>query len=125
MVSSSSLTLAKVLTDAGTSWKLENQPAAFQDMTFGAITLIAKTLVSLATMSVEVIEDAANLDSVVTNAMGAVMALELDRACLRGDGSGASPVGIRNTPNIQTIDLGVNGAGLSAAAGYSFWSQAV
>jgi HK97 family phage major capsid protein len=125
MVNSNSLTLAKVLTDAGTSWKLENQPAAFQDMTFGAITLIAKTLVSLATMSVEVIEDAANLDSVVTNAMGAVMALELDRACLRGDGSAASPVGIRNTPNIQTVDLGANGAALSATAGYSFWSQAV
>jgi HK97 family phage major capsid protein len=125
MVNSNSLTLAKLLSDVGVGWKTENQPGSFADATFGAITLEARTLMSLASMSIELVEDSANLDNVVQNSMGSAIALELDRACLRGDSGGASPTGIRNTPNIQTVDLGVNGAALTAAAGYSFWSQAV
>jgi len=51
--------------------------------------------------------------------------VEMDRAGLRGDGTGGSPIGIRNQPNVQLIDLGTNGATLTSTTFYPQWSNAV
>ena len=116
-----SLVFAKLLKDISAQWKQENASANLDLLNFGKITLNAKTLIALASTSVELIEDATNLDSIVMNSMAQSLALELDRAALRGDGTASTPVGIKNTPGIQLIDLGVNGAQIS---NFDSWSSA-
>lgn len=116
---SSSLRLGKLTGDPTASWKVENAAASFSDPLLGGIELNAKTLVALVSMSVELVEDAGNLESLVENSMSEAVALALDLASLRGDGTAASPVGIRNTAGIQSIDLGTNGAQLTNYSNFS------
>ena len=75
-------------------------------MTFGRVVLRARTLVALTKSSVELWEDAKNLDSVVSSALSAALALEIDRAALRGGETAGpvEPVGIRFSTGIQTTD---------------------
>ena len=100
------LALAKLDSDPTAAWKGENAAATDSDMTFGRVVLRARTLVALTKSSVELWEDAKNLDSVVSGALSAALALEIDRAALRG-GETAGPVeptGIRFSTGIQTTD---------------------
>lgn len=119
---SSTLTIAKQLTDSTSSWKAEAAALTPSDLTFGSVVLTARTLMSICKMSIELFEDAQNIDDVVMNAISNSLALELDRAALRGDGSGASPKGILNQTGIQTYSMGANGA---APTNYDPFSQAV
>ena len=126
----STLAIAKLQADPGIGWKVENQPGNFSDATFGLIRLSARTLMALCSASVELVEDASNLDTVLKNALGKVLALELDRAALRGDGSAASPLGIKNTSlglagGVQLIDLGTNGAQFTSTTTFNQFSQAM
>jgi HK97 family phage major capsid protein len=107
-------TLAKLTADPGFGWKVENQPASFADATFGKVVLTARTLMALCSASVELIEDAGNLDGILRHSLAMALALELDRACLRGDGSAASPVGIRSAQGVQILDQGTNGTSFSS-----------
>ena len=115
------LSIAKVASDPVAYWKAENAPATPSDMSFERITLTARTLVALVKMSVELVEDAPNITDLVEQAISQALALELDRAALRGTGTG-EPTGIRNWPGVQVIDLGPNGAALTD---YSKFSEAV
>ena len=126
----STLSIAKLTADPGIGWKVENQPANFSDATFGLIRLSARTLMALCSASVELVEDASNLDAVLKNSLAKVLALELDRAALRGDGSAASPLGIKNTSlglagGVQLIDLGTNGAQFTSTTTFNQFSQAM
>jgi HK97 family phage major capsid protein len=102
--------LAKITKDPVASWKAENQPATASDIELGQITLQSRTLVALVKASVELMEDAQNFSSVVENALAAALALELDRAALRGGGAGIGPiepVGLRFTTGVNLV--AVNG----------------
>ncbi|MBU4533576.1 MAG: phage major capsid protein [Firmicutes bacterium] len=118
---SSTLKLARVTGDPSASWRAENTPIPASDMTFGSLELRVRTLGTLVKVSVELIEDAINMPELIENALSQAIALELDRAVLRGKGT-LEPIGIRNWTNIQKIDLGVNGGTLT---GYSKFSEAV
>src|ERR1017187_2484587 len=63
-------------------------------------------------LSIEVVEDAINIDSIVNNSITASLALELDRACLSGTGTPPQPKGIKNQTGVTITDLG-------SAAGYT------
>lgn len=103
---SKTLTLAKVVGDPTAHWKQEGAAITKSDMSFEKLELSAKTLVAMVDLTIEVLEDAQNIDSVVENAIANALALELDRAILLGDGTNNSPVGIYNTTGIQTISVG-------------------
>jgi HK97 family phage major capsid protein len=103
LMDSATLALAKVTKDPTAAWKGENAAATASDMNFGRVNLSAKTLVALLKMSVELVEDSANLSQIVSTSLGQALALELDRAALRGAG-GIEPLGVRNWSGIQTID---------------------
>lgn len=64
---------------------------------------------ALCSASVELVEDCTNLDSLLQDSLSKVLALELDRACLRGDGTASMPMGVRNNPGIQYFNVGTNG----------------
>ncbi|WP_321476886.1 phage major capsid protein [uncultured Paludibaculum sp.] len=119
---SSTLKMARITGDPSFGWKAENAAAAAGDMTFDAVTFKAQVLIGLVKLSMEVFEDAIGLEEVIRNAFAQSIALELDRAALRGSGVEPEPKGIAETANIQTIDMGENGAALT---NYDKFGQAV
>lgn len=120
---SNKLTLAKVLTGPKAGWKAENEPIVeSNEMSLGAVNLEAKTLIGMMRMSVELLEDAANIDSIISTELSAALALELDRAAMFGSGSENEPLGLYNSPGIQKIDMGANG---EAIQNYTKFSEAV
>jgi succinylarginine dihydrolase len=119
------LAIAKLTGEAGAlAWKVENQPAPLSDAQFGKVTLTARTLFGACAVSLEAVQDASNIDQVIENSLAMSAALALDLAALRGDGTAASPIGIRNAPGVQLVDLGTNGATLTSTTFYPKWSQA-
>jgi HK97 family phage major capsid protein len=116
---SSTLKLGQMTADPTAHWRHENVEATFSDASFGLLTLDAKTLVAMTKISIELVEDAANIPQLVEAAMASALALELDRAALCGAGAGAEPQGIRYADGIQTIDMGTNGAALTSYDDFS------
>lgn len=113
---SSTMKIARVATDPAAGWKLENAAATASDMTLESVTLTAKTLMAYVKSSVELIEDASGITDVIENALAQALALELDRAALRGSGTAPEPLGIRNTAGVAIQSLGANGAPPTYAA---------
>lgn len=114
------LKMARILTDPTAYWRGERQTITESEMSFGEVTLHAQTLAAFVKCSVELVEDASNISSVIEGAMASALALELDRAALLGNGVGR-PLGINEWDDVQRIDLGENGAAISD---YSYFSQA-
>ena len=110
---SNTLKMAKVTGDLTAVWKAEGAAGTNSTMTLGAVTLSAKTLYVQTRVSLELIEDAQNVEQVVHDAISDSMALKLDLAALRGEGPPIAPLGIRNTAGIQTIDQGANGSAIT------------
>jgi HK97 family phage major capsid protein len=110
---SSTLKIARVLTDPAAGWKAENAAASATDMTFDAVTLTARSLVAVAKLSIELFEDSPTVNEAVDTAMSQALALELDRAALRGSGTSPEPRGIRNTSGVGIQSMGTNGAPLT------------
>jgi HK97 family phage major capsid protein len=118
------LMLARVATDPTAYWKGENAAGTFSDMSLEQIALRARTLVALIKASVELMEDAQNFSSVIERGLASALALELDRAALRG-GETAGPIepkGLRWTPGVNLIN--VNGV-LSGFDSLSAGAQAI
>ena len=121
-MTSSTLALAKVVTDPVPAWKAEGAEAGFTEGTLGSVKLVAKTLIGVTSASVELFEDAVNAGDLVGDLLASALTLELDRAALLGDGSAIEPTGVRNHLGIQTIDMGTNGGALTS---YDDFSTAV
>src|SRR6266545_1282246 len=112
------------LTGEGTpGWHAENAAITAADMTFDAVTFDAQTLTRLVVLSIELFEDAdPSADDVIARSFAAQIALEVDRAALRGSGTAPEPRGVLNTSGITTTTHGANGA---VIANYDFWLDAV
>ncbi|WP_426954109.1 phage major capsid protein [Muricoccus radiodurans] len=95
-------------------WRAENAPIVESEPSLDAPTLTAHSWAVLTKISRELAEDAANLDATLRGAFAASAALAIDRAALFGAGTGNEPLGIYNTPGIQTITMGTNGGALAA-----------
>lgn len=107
--------LARVASDPSAAWKLENAALAASDMTLEQVELTARTLGAYVKSSVELIEDSApGIEDVIENAMASALALELDRAALRGSGTPPEPRGVRNTTGVAIQSQGANGAALTS-----------
>lgn len=103
---SSEMAMLTVAKDPAASWRGENVEIPPGDPTFGRKMLRAKTLAANVPISQEMVEDAPNAGQVIEGAIVQALALELDRAALRGAGAGEEPLGILNTPNVQKEALG-------------------
>lgn len=122
---SPTLNIARVAQGPNAQWKLENAAATASDLTFERVTLSAKTLVGLSTMSVELAEDGADIGQTIDRELSAALALELDRAALRGSGVDPEPRGIRNTSGVAVQSMGANGAALTSYDAFSTAVQTV
>ncbi len=121
-MTSNKLTIARVTGDPSASWKAENAPGTFSDMTFDALNFNAHTLIALVKVSRELLEDAQGIDGVINTALAEALALELDRVSLYGSGTGDEPKGLKNTAGVLKLSMGANGAQLTD---YDEFSQAV
>lgn len=97
--------IPKILTMPVPEWKAEN--AAFGgslDMTFTGITLTAKTIVSIISLSIELAEDGIGVSKSIEAAISTAISQAIDKACLLGAG-GLEPLGIALTPDILTNEF--------------------
>ncbi len=113
------------LTGEGTpGWHAENAAITAADMTFDAVTFTAQTLTRLILLSVELFDDSdPGAEMVIANSFARQIALEVDRAALRGSGTAPEPRGILNQTGITTTAHGANGSviGVPPAAGTMGW----
>jgi len=117
-MTSSTLDIAKLLSDPTVSWYPENGTIAESDVTFGRASFKANRLSCIIRMSLELLEDASNVQTAVENALASAMALEIDRTALLGTGAG-QPLGV-------TVATGVNAiSGVGTLADYDDFIDAV
>jgi HK97 family phage major capsid protein len=97
-------------------WRLESGNVVGSDATFRAVVAAPKSLAFIFKVSRELLADAQNMAPALNLAIGQSFAKELDRVGLRGSGTAPEPRGILNTPGIQTVSNGTNGAALASYA---------
>lgn len=108
-MTSDSLAIARLATDPLASWVEENALVPTSDATFSRVQFNAQKLIVLVKVSRELLEDSVNAGDMIDQAFAQSMALELDRVALSGSGASPEPLGIINTPGINSISLGANG----------------
>jgi HK97 family phage major capsid protein len=106
---SQTLKIARQTADVTSAWKTENAAITFSDANFDVVTFTAQMLVAGSKLSIEVIEDAPNIDAIVSQSITKSLALQLDSAALYGSGTAPAPKGIRNQTGVTVTDLGTNG----------------
>lgn len=97
-------------------WKVENAAVVDSDPAFERVRLVAHTLPVLTKVSVELFQDMTPAASDrISNALVSAIALELDRAALRGSGVSPEPLGLRGQPGVELRPMGgANGASPTA-----------
>lgn len=116
---SSTLVFAKQVGDIQPHWKAEGEKINETDADFVPVKFEAKTLVGMSDITIELLEDALNIDEIVTQSIVNSLALELDRAGLLGAGTEVEPLGIYNRDGIQKQKVG------KSLDSYKDFSQAV
>ena len=119
---SQTLKIARQTSDVTSAWKAENAAITFSDANFNVVTFTAQTLVAGSKLSIEMLEDAYNIDAVVGHSIGQSLGLALDYAALYGSGSSNQPTGIKNQTGVTLTGLGANGYTL---VDYSKFSAAI
>jgi HK97 family phage major capsid protein len=119
---SQTLKIARETSDVTSAWKTENAAITFSDANFDVVTFTAQMLVAGSKLSIEVVEDAVNIDQIVGNSISKSLALAVDSAALYGSGTAPAPRGIRNQTGVTVTDLGTNGYTL---IDYSKFSAAI
>lgn len=102
-MSTSEMTIATVTGDATPMWRAETVAVTSSEMTFGRITLRAKTLAAIVPVSIEMLEDAGNAATIIEQALSAKMGQMLDKAGLYGSGAASEPLGLKYSGDVNTV----------------------
>ena len=105
-MTSETLAIARVASGPDIAWKSENQAITPSDLVLERVLFTARTLPVLLKMSVELSEDAQNLDAAIERAMSTALATELDRVGLVGSGTPPEPEGILNQSGVTVTPGG-------------------
>lgn len=115
------LTMPKLAGGSSASYVGENQNIGKTEPTFGQLVLTARKLAALVPISNDLIRySSPQADIVVRDDLIAAMAQRSDLACIRGDGTGNSPRGLRYWApgaNVITANSTVNLANVTADLG--------
>lgn len=114
-MTTSTLKIPRLIGESAPGWRNENASiAATADLSFDAVTFTARSLNRLVTLSQELLEDSdPAAGGVITDSFAQQIALEVDRAALRGSGTAPEPRGVLNQSGITTTSHGANGTNLS------------
>lgn len=102
--------IARIASDPVPAWRGENEAVTESDPTFGVVNFTPRSLAVLVRVSEEVLADSVNIAEALQSALLGSLSVELDRACLFGTGASNQPAGLFNTPGINTVSMGINGA---------------
>jgi len=116
---SNTLKIARLTQDISSAWKVENAALNFSDANLNAVQFQAQMLIAGTKLSVEICEDAYNIDSIVTNSIVQSLGLALDEAALYGTGVSPMPLGIKNQSGVNLTILGTNGLAMTNFSKYS------
>ncbi|GAB3568965.1 hypothetical protein GCM10027405_31460 [Arthrobacter alkaliphilus] len=95
--------------DVTAAFRAEGSAIAASDPTFDNVTLTAKSMNALVTMSLEWFEDAPNADQLVLNSIGKAIGLMLDKVALYGGiTSGAGSINLPTPPNPRGVLAALN-----------------
>jgi HK97 family phage major capsid protein len=102
---SAEFSFAREAGDPTAVWKGENLAADESDVTLQRVTLRSRTLMALTRCSMELLQDAPNAPAVIERSLAQALALELDRACLRGGetAGSVSPTGVRFYTGVNVV----------------------
>jgi HK97 family phage major capsid protein len=115
-----SLVYPKVLTGATPQWLAELATMPESNLTFGSLTLQAKTLRTKVKISDELRDDMTPEGAdAISRELTAAFAYELDRVALLGSGTGAEPRGVKNTAGVNSITA------VGTPTNYGFLAQAI
>lgn len=121
-MTSTTLDIARITGDPTAVWQASELPTLTSSQgTFGRFTLRAKTLTMYETLSIELAEDAPNIETVLTDQITKCMALALDKAVLFGiplEGYSGLRDWIPNDSanSLNETSQGTNGAALTSYA---------
>lgn len=104
-----SFRIARVDTPPVAAWRGENAAVAESLPVFGAITFQPKSLAFYFKVSMELLQDAPNIDQILTEIIGQAFAVGMDKAALIGSGSGAEPLGLLYQTGLNSVSMGVDG----------------
>lgn len=108
-------TLPTLEQDPTPFWRAEGATFTGSDAVVGGRTLSAKGVGFLTLVTEELLQDSViGVEQLLTNAIGAALAVELDRVMLLGDGTGGQPTGLFFTAGLSTTPL------TAAPANYDF-----
>lgn len=113
LMTSSSLKMARQITDPVGAWRAENAAIVESDPVFDQVSLAAKVWALRFNVSRELLEDGQNTDAAIRAILANAGAVGLDQAVLVGSGTSNQPLGIRGQSGIQAVSMGTNGAQLA------------
>ncbi len=113
------LKVARLAADVTSAWKAENAAMTYSDANFNVVTFTANTLIAGSKLSIEMVEDAINLDDILGQSITKSLALALDYAALYGSGSSSQPTGIKNQSGVTLTNLATNGLTFTNFSKYS------
>lgn len=92
-------------------WVAENAATNEGQPAFDQVTLSPETLGGYTDFSRKLfLQSSMDIESFVRNELAKILAIELDRVCIEGSGSGNEPAGILNIAGIGDVAGGANGA---------------
>ena len=106
-MSTATLKYARLTGDVPASWTTEAANITAGAGTFDSVTFTARKLASLVVIDNELLEDAANSDTVIENSVAKALALALDYAALYGSGTPPQPQGLHGS-GISTVANGAS-----------------
>ena len=91
-------------------WVEENASITESDLSAGQLALTPKAVAAMVKMSNRLLRlSNPSVEAMVRSDIARVIALASDLAALRGSGVAGQPIGIANTANINTVEIGANG----------------
>lgn len=124
-MSAKNFTLAAIETLPTAAWRLENGNVAEAQPVFRACVATPQSLSFYFKVSRELLADAQGMQDALVIAFAQAVAVELDRAGLRGSGTAPEPRGLANTSGILAVSNGANGAALTGYANFFTGLQSV
>jgi HK97 family phage major capsid protein len=103
--------IPKRASSAQTYWVAEDAALTQSEGTFSVVSLRPKTVGCLSKFSrIMLLQSTPGIEELIRNDFAALIAIEIDRACISGTGASNQPRGILNTAGIGSVALGTNGA---------------
>lgn len=116
LLDSDAVSLPRLATGITGNWRAENAAITEENPTFERVTFQPKSLMTQVRVSWELWDDMVNGGAqLIINELISGLALEVDRAALRGSGAGNQPTGVRNQSGVTVTTVGAgNGADLTS-----------